>query len=197
MPQVPHLFWCHRLPDTKWQCSWWCFCNFERLIFNILDHKLTEKLMHFFHFYLVHFYSYLEHKTNNWVRSKINFLVCPQKPLLVTVKRWILAWFGHVTHCYSLSETILQGTLEGGRHHSWQRKCWMDNIKEWIFLPMPELLTRASSRKDGKRFAAESSVMTPSMTQLVEGLKWTIDRAMILECSLLRCAHTTLWGWER
>ena len=54
----------------------------------------------------------LEHKTNNWVRSKINFLVGPQEPPLATVKK--LAWFGHVTHHNSLSKTILQGTLEGG-----------------------------------------------------------------------------------
>ena len=31
--------------------------------------------------------SYLEHKTNDWVRSKINFLVGPQQPLLTTLKR--------------------------------------------------------------------------------------------------------------
>ena len=30
---------------------------------------------------------YLEHKTNDWVRSKINLLVDPQKPLLATVER--------------------------------------------------------------------------------------------------------------
>ena len=41
--------------------------------------------------------SYLEHKTNDWVRSKINFFVGPQEPLLVTAKRRKLAWFGHVT----------------------------------------------------------------------------------------------------
>ena len=34
---------------------------------------------------------YLEHKTNNWVRSKINLLVGPQEPLLETVKRQKLA----------------------------------------------------------------------------------------------------------
>ena len=59
--------------------------------------------------------SYLEHKTNDWVRSKINFPVGPQKPPLATVKRRKLAWFGHVTRHDSLSKTILQGTLEGGR----------------------------------------------------------------------------------
>ena len=44
-----------------------------------------------------HKISYLEHKTNDWVRSKINFLMGPQEPLLVTVKRRTLTWFGHVT----------------------------------------------------------------------------------------------------
>ena len=31
--------------------------------------------------------SYLEHKNNNWVQSKINSLVGPQEPLMLTVKR--------------------------------------------------------------------------------------------------------------
>ena len=60
--------------------------------------------------------SYLEHKTNDWVRGKINFLMGPQEPLLATVERGKLAaWFGHVTSQDSLSKTILQGTLERGR----------------------------------------------------------------------------------
>ena len=51
----------------------------------------------------------------------------------------------------SFSKTIFQGTLEGGRHHGRQRKCWMYNIKDWTSLPMPKLLTKASFRKDWKR----------------------------------------------
>ena len=31
--------------------------------------------------------SYLEHKTNDWVRSKIKCLVGPQEPILATLKR--------------------------------------------------------------------------------------------------------------
>ena len=50
-----------------------------------------------------------------------------------------VARFGHVTRHDSLSETIFQGTLEGGRRRGRQRKCWMDNSKEWTSLPMPEL----------------------------------------------------------
>ena len=94
------------------------------------------------------------------VRSEINFLVSPQEPPLATVERRKLAWFGHVTRHDSLSKTILQGTLEGGQRRGRQRKSWMD-IKEWTSLPVSELLTRASCRKDWKRIPAESSLMSP------------------------------------
>ena len=121
--------------------------------------------------------SYLDHKTNDWVQSKINFLVDPQERLLATVKRQKLAWFGHVTRHDNLSKTILQGTMEGGRHHGCHRKCWMDNVKGWTSLLMPELLTRASCRKDWKRIYVESSHMSllppspaPQLTHSVKGL---------------------------
>ena len=60
----------------------------------------------------------------------------------------------------SLSKTILQGTLVGVRRRGWHRKCWMDNIKEWTSLPMPELLTVAYCRKHSKRISAESSAIS-------------------------------------
>ena len=46
----------------------------------------------------------------------------------------------------------------------------MDNVKEGTSLPMPELLTRASGRKDWKRISAESSVVSPddSIGQVTE-----------------------------
>ena len=49
--------------------------------------------------------SYLEHKTNDWMWSMMNFLVGLQEPLLATVKRRKLSWFGNVA-CH--------------------KKCWMD-----------------------------------------------------------------------
>ena len=64
-----------------------------------------------------------------------------------------------VRACHMLQQplqNILQGTLEGGWCCCWQRKCWMDNIKERTSLPMPELFTRASCRKDWKRISALS-----------------------------------------
>ena len=74
--------------------------------------------------------SYLEHKTNSWMQSKINFLVGPREPLLAAFQRQKLARFRHVTRHDSLSKNILQGTLEGERRCGQQRKCWMDNVKE-------------------------------------------------------------------
>ena len=85
--------------------------------------------------------SCLEHKTNGWVRNKINFLVGLQQPVLATVKIRKLAWFEHVIRHDSISRTILEGTLEGGQRHGRQKKCWMDNIKEWTSLLTPEVLT--------------------------------------------------------
>ena len=104
--------------------------------------------------------SYLEHKTNDMVRSKMNFFMDPQEPPLATVNRRKFAWFRHVTRNDSLSKTILQGTLEDGLLGDRQRKCWMDNIKEWTSVPKPELLVRASRRKDWKRISAESTLMS-------------------------------------
>ena len=86
--------------------------------------------------------SYLEQRS-----KRINSFVGPQKPLLATVKRRKLKWFRHVTRHDGLSKTIIQGNLEGGRHRGQQRKCWMDNIKAWISLPMQDLLTRAPLQK--------------------------------------------------
>ena len=85
--------------------------------------------------------SYLEHKTNDWVRSKINFLVGPQETLLAAAKSHKHAWFGYVTRRGSLSKAILQGTLESGGRRGRQRKCWMDNIKVWTPLPTVHAIT--------------------------------------------------------
>ena len=115
--------------------------------------------------------SYMEQKTNDWVWSKINSLVGSQEPLLATVKRPKLAWFRHVAHHDSLSKTIVQGSLEGGQCHGLQKKCWMDNIEQWTSLPVPELLTRASCRKDWKRISAESSLMSPRPP--IRSMDWT------------------------
>ena len=105
--------------------------------------------------------SYLGHKTNDYVRSTITSLVGPHEPLLATVKRRKLTWFGHITRHDSLSKTILQGTLEGGRRRGRQRKSWSDNVKEWTDLTMSELVHEASDRCRWRTLSAASSVVSP------------------------------------
>ena len=91
--------------------------------------------------------SYLQQKTNNWVRSKINFFVGPEKPHLATVTRRKLAWFRHVTCHDSLSKITLHSPLES---------------RLWLLKAMAELHSTGSCcRKDWKRLCAESSVMSP------------------------------------
>ena len=84
--------------------TWTLLANSEKRI-QAFETKCLRKLLRI---------SYLDRKTNDWVRNKINSLMGPREPLLATVKRWKLAWFRHVTRHDSLSKTISQGTLEGG-----------------------------------------------------------------------------------
>ena len=70
-----------------------------------------------------------------------------------------LLWFGHVTRHDSL-KTILQDTLKSGQGNGRQRKGWIDSFKEWTSLPMSELPTMVSGRKDWKRISADSSFLS-------------------------------------
>ena len=128
--------------------------------------------------------SYLKHKTNDLVQSKINFIVGPWEPFLTTVKRQKVVWFRYVTRHYSLSKTIHQGTLEGGRRRRRQRRCWPDNIKDWTYLPMPELLTRASGRKGWKMVSVESSLMTAA-DQIGQGTEPEILSSLFLSSQFI------------
>ena len=74
--------------------------------------------------------SYLKHKTNDWIRSKINFPVGSMGLFLAAVKRRKLTWFEHISRHNILPKTVLKGTLEGGRYLGRQRNCWIDNIKQ-------------------------------------------------------------------
>ena len=55
-----------------------------------------------------------------------------------------------MSHATSLSKTIHQGILEGGWHCGQQRKCWMDNIKEWTFLPCQNCSQGPPAGKTGR-----------------------------------------------
>ena len=111
--------------------------------------------------------------SDNWCRDR-NVVT---SIVIYPYKRWKPAWFGYVTCHNSFSRTVLQGTMKGGWCHGWQKECWMDNIKVWTSLPMPELLIRASCRKEGLGWIAPH---VPATTLSVKGLNWTGAAAIVV-----------------
>ena len=79
--------------------------------------------------------SCLEHKINDWERSKINFLVGPQEPLLAPSQETepCMVWACHTPR--QPLENHPSGHL-GGWATPWSAEVkLMDNIKKWTSLP--------------------------------------------------------------
>ncbi|GFR93520.1 retrovirus-related Pol polyprotein LINE-1 [Elysia marginata] len=131
--------------------TWTLLADTERRI-QLFENKCLRKLLRI---------SYKDHVTNESVRELVVAYVGPQEPLLATVKRRKLAWFGHVTRHDSLSKTILQGIVEGKRRRGRQKKAWCDNIKEWIGMAMYELVRSASDRDAWRQKTASSALRSP------------------------------------
>ena len=86
-------------------CETWSLLADSKKRIQAFESKCMRKLLRI---------SYLEHKTNDWVRSRIKFLARPKESLLATLKRRKLAWYRHFTRHDSLSKTILQGNWRVG-----------------------------------------------------------------------------------
>ena len=105
--------------------------------------------------------TYHQRKTNEEVRKMVSDYIGNHEPLLATVKRRKLTWYAHVTRHNTLSKTILQGTVEGGRKRGRQRKSWSDNVKTWTDLTTPQLLTASTDRPAWRRLSASSALRSP------------------------------------
>ena len=67
-----------------------------------------------------------------------------------------------LSHAMTPLQNILQGTMKCGQRRGRQRKRWMDNTKEWTFLPVPRTAHSGLLQKmPEERTSAESSVMFP------------------------------------
>lgn len=102
--------------------------------------------------------SYMDHITNEEVRNTIRRKVGQYEDLLTIVKRRKLKWYGHVTRANSLSTTILQGTVQGGRRRGRQRKKWSDNITEWTRKSFAETQALAHDRVKWRELVRCSAV---------------------------------------
>ena len=76
--------------------------------------------------------SYKDHVTNEEVRAKIQ----------------------------QAFETILQGTVKGGRRQGRRRKRWEDNIREWTGLEFARSQKAVENREEWRRLNVKSSVVS-------------------------------------
>ena len=92
--------------------------------------------------------------------------------LWLKIKHANQTWAGKEGSCYFMifniqwKPSFMAPVGRGGgggkeRRRGRKRKCWIENVKEWTYLIMSELLTLAPCRKDWKRISAESSPMSP------------------------------------
>ena len=103
--------------------------------------------------------SHKDHVTNKEVCAKIQQANGPHEDLLMIAKRRKLQWCGHVSRSSGLAQTILQGTMKGGRRQGKQRKRWEDNIKEWTGLEFAKSQRAVENRERWRKLVAKSSVV--------------------------------------
>ena len=91
-------------------------------------------------------------KTNAYVKETITILVGKYEPLLTSIKRRKLSYYGHLCRHDSFSKTIVQDRVEGTRVRGRPKKDWMANIIQWTDKAVCELLENVKDRNGWRRF---------------------------------------------
>ena len=109
--------------------------------------------------------SYEDQVTNEEISAKIQQAVGPHKDLMI-VKRHKLQWYGHVSRSSGLAETILQGTVKGGRRQGRQKKRLEDKIRKWTGLEFSKSQRAVENMEEWRKLVANSSVVPKRASQL-------------------------------
>ena len=112
--------------------------------------------------------SYKDHVTNEEVHAKIQQAIGTHDDLLTIVKRLKLQWYGHVSRSSGLVNTILQGTMKGGRRQGRERKRWEDNIREWTGLEFAKSQRALGQRENWRKLVVKSFVVPKRPPRLKE-----------------------------
>ena len=110
--------------------------------------------------------SYKDHVTTEEVCAKIQQAIGPHEDLLTIIKRCKLQWYGHVSCSSGLANTILQGTVKGGRRQGGQRKRWEDCIREWTGLEFDKSQRAVENREKWRKLVTKSSVVPQQPSRL-------------------------------
>ena len=109
--------------------------------------------------------SYKDHVSNEEVRAKIQQAIRPHAGLLTIVKRCKRQWYGHVSRSSGLAETILQGTVKGGKRRGKQRERWED-IREWTVPEFAKSQRAVKNRTKWRKLVVKSSVVPQRPSRL-------------------------------
>ena len=91
---------------------------------------------------------YTAHRTNDSVKQQVEDIIGAYEPLLETARRRKLQWFGHISRqCGTLSNTILQGCVEGKRNQGRPKINWMTNVTSWTGMSAVECHRLAENRE--------------------------------------------------
>ena len=72
-------------------------------------------------------------------------------------------------------QTILQGTVKGGRRQGRQRKRWEDNIRKWTGLELTKSQRAVENREKWRKLVAKSSVVSQQPLWLRDRWWWWLS----------------------
>ena len=109
--------------------------------------------------------TYRQRKTNDYIHEKMTNLIGKYEPLLSTIKRRKLKYYGHICRHDGLAKTILQGKVEGKRKRGRPRNNWMHNVNNWTNKNTSELTRMVEDREEWKNFVNATCLMIPPTIQ--------------------------------
>ena len=90
-------------------------------------------------------------KTNEYIKDVMISLIGTYEPILQSIHRRQLKWYGYAIRHDNLSKTILQGMVEGNRKCGRPKRKWTDDIKEWNKMTQSDLMVKPHDRNEWRR----------------------------------------------
>ena len=100
---------------------------------------------------------YQDRITNVCVCNRITMLLGTYEPLLKTIKRRKLKWFGHVSRHDDMCKTIMQDSVEGTRKQGRPKSQWIDNIAKWTKRDVNDLIQDVHKRYGWRKCVDDAS----------------------------------------
>ena len=105
-------------------------------------------------------------KTNEYIKGVMISLIGTYEPIVQSIRRRKLKWYGHTIRHDNLSKTILQGMVEGNRKCGRPKRKWIDDIKEWSKMNQSDLMVKPHDRNEWRRHClTASSLISPTIRE--------------------------------